>query len=521
MYLVKTDSAGEVYGGKALLSFSGDERFLSDDSIVLCSGNSFTLSTNPSASYLWSNGDTSQSITVNTSGNYFVTTIDSNGNTATSDTIKVIVYPTPNFYIYTSNNDSTDITLCDSSLTLFAVSSDSSVTYNWYSIDEWGNDYSFSNNSNVTIDTNSIYLLEYDGFINHFIRLKVTNQYGCYMEGVSAIYDASGYPDPYISDIFFPYSWYVNGDTVTIRPGDSVKMEPNGYFDYCYWSPDIWLSDSSDCETVAKPLSSITYQLIVKNWFNGECSQDVRDVTIIICSSVFTAIDTIINIGDSIKVGNNIYKTTGTYSDTLMAANGCDSIVTTNLTVLPNSSFSQNPTICDGQSVTVDSNTYTVSGNYSDTLTAANGCDSIVTTNLTVNPTDSITLNDTIIQGGNIKIGDSTFTTAGTYMVTMKNSDNCDSIITLNLTVLTGIQSSMSNSQFAVSIFPNPFSNTATLRITNFAELRITNAELRIYNLLGQEVHPAIIRNSDSFVISRSNLVAGIYFYQLEFIFTN
>ncbi|MBW8050104.1 MAG: T9SS type A sorting domain-containing protein [Cytophagales bacterium] len=49
-------------------------------------------------------------------------------------------------------------------------------------------------------------------------------------------------------------------------------------------------------------------------------------------------IDTInitINNGDSIQVGSSIYTATGTYIDTLIASNGCDSIIiTTNLTVL-------------------------------------------------------------------------------------------------------------------------------------------------------------------------------------------
>ena len=66
-----------------------------------------------------------------------------------------------------------------------------------------------------------------------------------------------------------------------------------------------------------------------------------------------------------------------------------------------------------------------------------------------------------------------------------------------------------------VSVYPNPFSETATLRITNPSELRMKEVELTMYDMIGKQVHPSIIRNSDSFVIRRGNLPAGIYFYQL------
>ena len=63
------------------------------------------------------------------------------------------------------------------------------------------------------------------------------------------------------------------------------------------------------------------------------------------------------------------------------------------------------------------------------------------------------------------------------------------------------------------SVYPNPFSKTAVLRITNPNELRI--ADIRIFDVLGKEVHPEIIRNSDSFVIGSGNLPNGIYFLKI------
>jgi len=87
--------------------------------------------------------------------------------------------------------------------------------------------------------------------------------------------------------------------------------------------------------------------------------------------------------GQTITVGTNTYTTTGIYTDLFVASNGCDSSVTTNLTVTRYYK-TQNLTLCAGQSVVVGTHNYNVSGTYVDNLFAINGCDSMVTTNLTV-----------------------------------------------------------------------------------------------------------------------------------------
>lgn len=65
-----------------------------------------------------------------------------------------------------------------------------------------------------------------------------------------------------------------------------------------------------------------------------------------------------------------------------------------------------------------------------------------------------------------------------------------------------------------IYIYPNPFSDYTTLRTTNFNELQIR--DFKLFNSMGQEMKIKIIRNSDSYVISRSNLVAGIYFLDIS-----
>jgi hypothetical protein len=73
--------------------------------------------------------------------------------------------------------------------------------------------------------------------------------------------------------------------------------------------------------------------------------------------------------------------------------------------------------------------------------------------------------------------------------------------------------SDLSNQEADVKVYPNPFSNSTTIRIAGVIN---ENYELRIYDMLGREIHPEIKRNADSFIIARGVLKSGIYFYQLR-----
>lgn len=85
------------------------------------------------------------------------------------------------------------------------------------------------------------------------------------------------------------------------------------------------------------------------------------------------------------------FDTAGTYIDTLVSSLGCDSIRTLTLSIKPVSTFSQNIRLCQNQSLQVGNRVYNRAGVYLDTLMAANGCDSLVTSTLSFDiPNDSI-----------------------------------------------------------------------------------------------------------------------------------
>ena len=147
--------------------------------------------------------------------------------------------------------------------------------------------------------------------------------------------------------------------------------------------------------------------------------------------------------GGSVTVSTHTYSSTGVYIDTIVsgAANGCDSIITTDLTIIQPSLYTQNPVVCTGHTVTVNGHTYGVQGTYRDTIVngASSGCDSIIVTNLTISPSVTHSQSPILCPGGSISAGIHTYGTTGTYRDTIANGSvgGCDSIVITNLTVLT------------------------------------------------------------------------------------
>lgn len=180
-----------------------------------------------------------------------------------------------------------------------------------------------------------------------------------------------------------------------------------------------------------------TNDTITFNDINGCDSTVITNLTVTPPPTA-TVNDTICNGENYTLPGGSTVSTAGNYIDTLSTAAGCDSIVTTTLTVLPTFATDVYDTICQGNTYTLPSgNTTTNAGIYTDTLYAANGCDSVVTTYLTINPASTAAISDTICNGSIYTLPDgNTVNTAGIYPVTLQNQYGCDSIITTTLTVI-------------------------------------------------------------------------------------
>ena len=179
-----------------------------------------------------------------------------------------------------------------------------------------------------------------------------------------------------------------------------------------------------------------TYSLVITE--NG-CSSAAGTTAVVVNQS--TSVTQTFNEcqGFSVTVGTNTYTTTGIFTDVLTGSNGCDSTVTTDLTINNSTTGTDVQTACNSYSW-IDGITYSASTN-TPTFTivggSTQGCDSVVTLNLTIN--NSTTGTDvqtacnsyTWIDGNNYtaSINTPTFTIVGGSV------QGCDSVVTLNLTI--------------------------------------------------------------------------------------
>jgi gliding motility-associated-like protein len=125
------------------------------------------------------------------------------------------------------------------------------------------------------------------------------------------------------------------------------------------------------------------------------------------------------------------YTSTGNYTQLLTNAAGCDSNITLNLTISNNKNSVTNIPLATCDKYYWKGQNLTSSGVYSDTLVAANGCDSIINLLLTIHQKSGMDTTESICDGGSY----AGYTKTGTYTDTLLSSSGCDSIRTLHLIV--------------------------------------------------------------------------------------
>jgi gliding motility-associated-like protein len=242
-----------------------------------------------------------------------------------------------------------------------------------------------------------------------------------------------------------------------------------------------------------------TVKLIIQN--PNECNPiDSSSITVIVTTPKSSTISRSICQGQTTTVGNQTFSTAGTYNIPIPVPGGCDSIVTLILTTKPNTSSTVNRSICQGESVTIGTQSFNTSGTFTIKLSAANTCDSTITLNLVVNPKRNTTLNREICEGESITVGTQSFNNSGTFTVPLKTFQNCDSIITLNLIVnpkkFSTIEKSIcQGSSFTVGT--QSFSTTGTYNIKLASSKNCdSTVTLRLFvvNTIQTQINPSICR---------------------------
>ena len=178
-----------------------------------------------------------------------------------------------------------------------------------------------------------------------------------------------------------------------------------------------------------------TYAIEVQDASGTPCTaignvDTITEPAVIVATEAITICD-----NDSVMLGGSYQNTAGTYIDTLTSSGGCDSIVTTTLSINTSYAVSAAATICDNDSILLGGSFQNTSGVYIDSLTAVNGCDSVLSTTLTVNVTAATALAVSICNGDSAALGGAWQTIAGSYVDSFTLATGCDSILTTTLTV--------------------------------------------------------------------------------------
>jgi hypothetical protein len=213
------------------------------------------------------------------------------------------------------------------------------------------------------------------------------------------------------------------------------------------------------------------------------------------------------------------------------AANGCDSLVALDLTIINSATGTDTRTECNTYTW-IDGNTYTASNNsatFNIVGGAANGCDSLVTLNLTINSVSdlSTSISGVTISANNSnatyqwldcdngnseingEIGQSfTATTNGNYAVVLTESGCIDTSDCVAITSVGIIENSFGNK---LIVYPNPTNGNFSVDLGAIYE----NTQVLITDISGKLIES--VNKSQTQVLNLSiNEADGIYFVSIH-----
>ena len=260
----------------------------------------------------------------------------------------------------------------------------------------------------IANNSNTIYRFKYDDFAGYGFVLKWANtltDLPTYVADTCTFGLTTG--DPHVIE-------YAN-----IRKGKQWTVEPETY---SAWASRVDAEGYLYVRFNSKRAGNVTFV----------CEKPVE------LEPVYTTISETLCYGESYEWNGQVYSKSGEYSQTFVAANGADSIVTLNLTILPAVPVTkETATVCHGETYDWQGTTYSESGEYSVTLKNVNGCDSVVTLNLTILPAVAPTSEEvTVAYGETYEWHGVTYTESGEYTITLQDENGCDYQATLHLTVL-------------------------------------------------------------------------------------
>jgi hypothetical protein len=405
-------------------------------STVLCTGQSTSLSAPAGNTYLWSNGASTQNITVNTAGTYSVQVTNPAGCSANSNVVTISVNPVPVANI--SANGATSF--CSGGSVVLTASAGASYLWN-----------TGATTQSITVNSSGTF------------NVTVTGAGGCNATSAATSVTVNALPTASIT---------ASGNT-TFCAGNSVLLSASNGNSY------LWSNGATTPSISATAAGS--YSVSVTNGAGCSATSNPIQITVNPLPSVSAGANQSVCIGGQVTLsgsGANTYTwnngvtngvaftpaNTQTYTVTGTNANGCSNTaqVTVTVNALPAVSAGANQSICAGSQVTLmgsGANTYAWNNGvtngvaftpantqtYTVTGTNANGCSNTAQVTVTVNalPTASINASGstTLCAGSSVNLSASngssylwsngattqtiTANSAGNYSVQVTNAAGC------------------------------------------------------------------------------------------------
>ena len=485
---------------------------------ALCEGTSGTLTatvTPSNATVTWTGGSTGNTLSINNDGTYSATASLDGCESSASATVTAAAAPTAP----TANNGSR----CGTGTVNLSVNSVDGCTYHWYT--SAGTQTEAGSGSTFTTPSIS-------NTTNYWVSAQNAN--GCNSERVQVTATVHELPSsPSVSNMSVcgtsditltatstnTVQWYTDAEgenqtttnqivtnnttfyaaaidgnncrsllaplVVTVNPIPAAPevTQPNAFCSNSSVSVQLTATPASGCivkwynsdmssagqgsQTKTVDASTTFYATSFNN--NTQCESDVTDFNVVIngipsapvltCDPICGAgSDTMTaTAGDGLTVKwytddetyladgatyiTNLSTTTHFKAKAVNSATGCESPMA-NVTAVVNEVYHVNDSKTACGSYTWEGTTYDQSGSYTKTLTSKNNCDSIVTLQLTINQGynhsfDTTVCDQFVWQG-------STYSTSQDITKTLKSVDQCDSTVTYHLTVKKSTQSAQS-----------------------------------------------------------------------------
>ena len=361
-----------------------------------CQGESAVLSAGVFTNYIWSNSETTEGITVQSSNTYSVTVTDAS-NCFGIDTVLITFN---NIYL-----DTIEINICDGE-TYFAQGANQTVSGIYTDVLTSGDGCDSTILTNLTV--NPVYTTNVDVAIcdgeSYFAAGANQTITGIYTDVLTTI---DGCDSTILTNLTVNPVYTTNVD-VAICDGETYFAAGANQTITGIYTDVLTTGDGCD--------STILTNLTVNPVYTTNVYVEICD-------------------GETYFAAGTNQTITGIYTDILTSVDGCDSTILTNLTVNPIYTTNVDVAICDGESYFAAGANQTVTGIYTDVLTSGDGCDSTILTNLTVNPVYTTNVDVAICDGESYFAAGANQIISGIYTDILTTIDGCDSTILTNLTV--------------------------------------------------------------------------------------